>query len=150
MTAVVGFCCFFALMSIKLIKRLCKTRWPSVTFVPEMLIVVTVVIVLVVSFGLGANGELDLLGQFGEGFKAPRVPNFTLVTGDAIGDMATTVVLIAIIGYVESIAGAKVFASRHRYNVSPNRELVAYGMSNIVGSLFGGYPAFGRYFVFEL
>lgn len=108
MTAVVGFSCFGALMSIKLIKSFGKKRWPKLTFVPEMLIVVTLVIVLVASFNLGANGELDLLGTLGNGFQAPQVPNFTLVTSDAIGDMATTVILIAIIGYVESIAGAKV------------------------------------------
>ncbi len=31
---------------------------------------------------------------------------------------------------------AKYYASKHGYGVSPNRELVAMGMANIVGSFF--------------
>jgi MFS superfamily sulfate permease-like transporter len=51
--------------------------------------------------------------------------------------------MITIIGFVESIAAAKSFARRHNYFVSANRELVAIGIGNIIGSFFQAYPAFG-------
>jgi len=36
----------------------------------------------------------------------------------------------------ESIIVAKYYANKHGYGVSPNRELVAMGMANIIGSFF--------------
>lgn len=47
------------------------------------------------------------------------------------------------IGFVESIAGAKTVAARHNVDVSPNRELVAYGLANAISSFFGAWPTFG-------
>lgn len=52
-------------------------------------------------------------------------------------------VLISVIGFVESIAGAKIYAAKHDYIVSPNRELVALGVCNSIASFFGCFPAFG-------
>ena len=40
--------------------------------------------------------------------------------------------LIAIVGFVESNAIAKTFARIHNYEVSANRDLVAFGNTNIV------------------
>ena len=37
----------------------------------------------------------------------------------------------------------KSYAMKDGYNVSANNELVALGLSNLVGSLFGGYTASG-------
>ncbi|KAL5504605.1 hypothetical protein ACEPAH_7268 [Sanghuangporus vaninii] len=56
----------------------------------------------------------------------------------------STAILIAVIGYLDSIVAAKQNAARFGYTVSPNRELVALGASNIVGSFLPGIlPAFG-------
>jgi MFS superfamily sulfate permease-like transporter len=44
--------------------------------------------------------------------------------------------LTSVLSCVESIIVAKYYASKHGYGVSPNRELVAMGMANIVGSFF--------------
>lgn len=46
--------------------------------------------------------------------------------------------LISIMGYIDSIVAAKQNASLHNYSMSPNRELVALGAANIVGSLVSG------------
>jgi MFS superfamily sulfate permease-like transporter len=51
--------------------------------------------------------------------------------------------LLSIIGFVESIAISKTYASAHNYQVSPNRELVALGFANFISSFFGAYPSFG-------
>lgn len=36
---------------------------------------------------------------------------------------------------------AKLFSKKHKYEISPNQELYAYGVGNIVSSFFGGFPA---------
>jgi MFS superfamily sulfate permease-like transporter len=43
----------------------------------------------------------------------------------------------------ESIIVAKYYAGKHHYTVSPNRELVALGSANMVGSFFRIFPSFG-------
>ena len=63
----------------------------------------------------------------------------------------STAILIAVIGYLDSIVSAKQNASRFGYSISPNRELVALGASNIVGSFVPGLlPAFGSITRFDL
>lgn len=50
---------------------------------------------------------------------------------------------IALIAYVESIAIAKVVANLRNEKISPNQELVALGVSNIVSAISGGMPTAG-------
>jgi MFS superfamily sulfate permease-like transporter len=38
---------------------------------------------------------------------------------------------------------AKHYAQQSGETISPNRELVALGLANVVGSMFGAYPASG-------
>ncbi len=64
---------------------------------------------------------------------------------DVIGDLATTAAIITVIGFVESIAVAKVYARRHRYEIDPNTELIALGSANVVASVTGGYPVGGGF-----
>ena len=52
--------------------------------------------------------------------------------------------LIAVIGFLDSIVAAKQNGARYRHPISPNRELVALGVSNLVGSFIPGtLPAYG-------
>jgi len=49
------------------------------------------------------------------------------------------------VGFMESIAVAKVYARRNRYEVDANRELIGLGAANIGAGLFGGYPVTGGF-----
>ncbi len=52
--------------------------------------------------------------------------------------------MIAVIGYLDSIVSAKQNGARFGYSISPNRELVALGASNIASSFIPGtLPAYG-------
>jgi SulP family sulfate permease len=53
--------------------------------------------------------------------------------------------VITIVGFMESIAVAKVYARRHRYEVVPNSELIGLGAANMASGLFGGYPVTGGF-----
>ncbi|KAJ7935301.1 sulfate anion transporter [Mycena leptocephala] len=56
----------------------------------------------------------------------------------------STSMLIAVVGFLDSIVAAKQNASRYGYSISPNRELVALGASNLAASFVPGtLPAYG-------
>jgi len=52
--------------------------------------------------------------------------------------------LISAIGFLDSIIASKQAAARFGYSISPNRELVALGASNVLASFVPGtLPAYG-------
>lgn len=52
--------------------------------------------------------------------------------------------LISVAGFLDSIVAAKQNAAKYEYSISPNRELVALGASNIIASFVPGtLPAYG-------
>lgn len=80
------------------------------------------------------------------------VPNHRIIPGpveSAASSLALVkylilpAILISVIGFVESIVVAKTYASKYGHPVSPNRELVALGMGNIISSFTGAFPGFG-------
>ncbi|MEX2456405.1 MAG: SulP family inorganic anion transporter, partial [Balneolaceae bacterium] len=56
-----------------------------------------------------------------------------------------TILVIALVGYMESIAVAKTIANKHGYKVDPNQELIGLGIANIGGALFQSYPTTGGF-----
>ena len=60
-----------------------------------------------------------------------------------INDLLPGACVIFLVGFVESIAVGKEYANKHQYRLSANRELVAFGMSNITGGIMGCFPTFG-------
>jgi SulP family sulfate permease len=62
-----------------------------------------------------------------------------------MGSLFVTALVITLVGFMESVAVAKVYARRHRYDLDPNQELVALGYSNVASGLFGGYPVTGGF-----
>lgn len=53
--------------------------------------------------------------------------------------------IVALVGYLESIALAKSFARMNGYKVSSGQEMVAIGMANIMSSFFQSYPSVGSF-----
>ncbi|MEQ8967127.1 MAG: sulfate permease [Azospirillaceae bacterium] len=54
-------------------------------------------------------------------------------------------VLIALIGYMESVSVAKALASKRRQKIDANRELLALGAANMGSAVTGGYPVAGGF-----
>eukprot|EP00055_Hartaetosiga_balthica_P014795 m.83420 g.83420 ORF g.83420 m.83420 type:complete len:664 (-) comp8689_c0_seq1:228-2219(-) len=61
------------------------------------------------------------------------------------GKLMKGAVVIALIGYLESIAIGKAFARQNRYEIDTSQELVAIGSGNIVSSFFQSYPITGSF-----
>eukprot|EP01125_Pyxidicula_operculata_P016132 TRINITY_DN5523_c0_g1_i1.p1 TRINITY_DN5523_c0_g1~~TRINITY_DN5523_c0_g1_i1.p1 ORF type:complete len:675 (+),score=63.85 TRINITY_DN5523_c0_g1_i1:1110-3134(+) len=102
------------------------------------LVVVVVGIVLTVTLHLDAQG-VQVLGTLPTGFQTPSAPDISV---DSLQRNLSDGAVIGIMGFVQSILAAKIYATKYEYQVSPNRELVALGMCNLVGSFFWTYPAF--------
>ncbi|MDH3682592.1 MAG: solute carrier family 26 protein, partial [Acidimicrobiia bacterium] len=109
--------------------------------VPAALAVVAASIALSELLDLEARG-VAVVGSIPDSLPAFGLPDFD---GTLVGDLVTTAFVITVVGFMESIAVAKVYARRHRYDVEPNQELIGLGAANLASGLFGGYPVTGGF-----
>jgi SulP family sulfate permease len=98
---------------------------------------VAVVVGIAVSAALSLDGHgVAIIGDIPDGLPTPTVPSFSI--GD-VTDLLPDAVGLALICFAESVAGARAFAAKHGYEVDPNQELVALGVSNIGAGLLRGF-----------
>lgn len=109
--------------------------------VPGALIVVAGSILLVNVASLSGRG-VKTVGTIPDSLPTLALP---AISTSQIGDLWVTAIVITVVGFMESIAVAKVYARRHRYEVKADRELVSLGLANITSGLFGGYPVTGGF-----
>jgi high affinity sulfate transporter 1 len=109
-------------------------------FVPGVLVAVVISTLLTYTLRLDKEG-VKVLGPISSSFPTPYPPQITSV--GVIISAGQPALIIGVLGFIESIIVAKYYANKHGYGVSPNRELVAMGMANIIGSFFRTFPAFG-------
>jgi SulP family sulfate permease len=91
------------------------------------------------AIGLDARG-VGILGDVPAG-----LPKLALPTFDAALWIKLLVpsLLIAIVGYVESISVALTLAAKRRQRVDPDQELIALGVADIGSAISGGFPVTG-------
>jgi len=109
--------------------------------VPGSIVVVVGSIVAVELFNLEARG-VKVVGSIPDSLPAFGLPD---LDGSLVANLAATAVVITLVGFMESIAVAKVYARRHQYEVNANSELIGLGAANIAAGLFGGYPVTGGF-----
>lgn len=92
----------------------------------------------------GADGKypIRVLLTVPSGFKHVRSPN---VEVDLLSALAAKLPVATIILLLEHIAIAKSFGRLNGYKINPNQELIAIGVTNTIGSVFGAYPATGSF-----
>ncbi|MCY7370074.1 MAG: STAS domain-containing protein [Polaromonas sp.] len=89
---------------------------------------------------LAAGG--DVVGKIPQGLPALRLPTLTL---DAFVSLLSAAVVIALVGFMESIAMAKALAAKTKQRIDPNQELIGQGVANLGGAFFQSYPASGSF-----
>lgn len=109
--------------------------------VPAALVVVVGSILAVRVFDLESRG-VTVVGDIPDDLPAFSLPDFD---SSMLGSLFGTAVVITIVGFMESIAVAKVYARRNRYELVPNSELFGLGAANVASGLFGGYPVTGGF-----
>lgn len=72
--------------------------------------------------------------------------NGTVVSfGEIVEGFGGALAVIPFMGLLESIAIAKAFASQNDYRIDANQELLAIGVTNIMGSFVSAYPVTGSF-----
>lgn len=98
--------------------------------------------VVILATILGALLEIDqdqvsILGVVPQGL--PQF-GFTWVTWEVFWSLLPSSIAIAAVGYLTTISISRTFADRNRYDIEPNRELIALGASNFAASFSQGFP----------
>ncbi|HEY3239704.1 MAG TPA: SulP family inorganic anion transporter, partial [Acidimicrobiia bacterium] len=108
---------------------------------PGPLLVVMAATAVVVAFDLERRG-VKVVGEIPRGLPSLDAPEADL---DHLRTLLPTAVAITMLGFIESIAIAKVFAQRHGYTIKPNRELVALGVATVAAGVSHAYPVSGSF-----
>lgn len=146
--SLVGLIAVISMRTFKKIISKTKSQYArKITYFPEILVTVAIATWLNSQFHWNEGGvqivgrikrDVDENGAILYNPLSPhRWPLFKAV--------GTSGFLCAMLGFFESTTALKSLGSTYDLPISSNRELVALGFINIIGSLFGALPAFGGY-----
>ncbi|UCH28328.1 MAG: solute carrier family 26 protein [Myxococcales bacterium] len=116
----------------------CKKRLPRF---PAALAVVVVATLVVWGLGLSTRG-VSIVGEVPEGLPGFQIP---VVDTAILVELIPAAATIALVSFMEAISVGRTFAQQHRYDIYPNRELIALGFANMAGGATGGYPIAGGF-----
>ncbi|MEO6699795.1 MAG: sulfate permease [Paraperlucidibaca sp.] len=112
------------------------------TLATRMMPLLIVVLALVLSAHFDGAKHVAVVGDIPQGLP-PLSMGFLWLEGWT--GLIGSALLIAIIGYVESLSVARILAIRRRERIDPDQELLALGATNIGASLCGGMPVAGGF-----
>ena len=128
-----GLTLLVALISLAILIGM-ERLWPHS---PAPLVALAVAIAGVWLLGLQSHG-LSTVGHIPQGFPAVTLPGLTLV-----GELLPGALGIALMSFTETIAAGRAFTRQNEAAPDANRELIATGVGNLLGSLLGAMPAGG-------
>ncbi len=110
--------------------------------IPAALTVVVLGVIIVKIFRLDQMG-VDIVGEIPKGLPYFKIPVFDKAI---LLDLMPIAFTLSFIAFLEAISVAKAIEIKHpEYKVIPNKELIALGLGNIIGSFFQTYPATGGF-----
>jgi SulP family sulfate permease len=86
---------------------------------------------------------IKILGPVPPGPPRPGLPIVPGFSFNTIQKLSTAFLTLALVGFVEIISIGKFYSIQKGYQVDPNQELIAIGMSNLLGSFFRAFPCSG-------
>ncbi|KAI0646822.1 sulfate permease [Trametes meyenii] len=109
-----------------------------------VIVVLTIASWLYTRHRKGMNGKypIKILQDVPRGFKHLGQPN---IDPELVKALAGELPVATIILFLEHIAISKSFGRVNGYKIDPNQELIAIGVTNTIGTLFGAYPATGSF-----
>jgi high affinity sulfate transporter 1 len=105
--------------------------------VPASLVTVATGITVSSQAGLSALG-VELVGEV-----TPGLPSFALPAVSLFRDLWPAAAGIALMSFVETVAAGKAFRGPEEPRPEPNKELLAIGLTNLVGGFFRNLPSGG-------
>ncbi|WP_217585841.1 SulP family inorganic anion transporter [Lentibacillus saliphilus] len=109
--------------------------------IPGPIVVVSLSILTV--FGLKLQNQgVTIVGEVPSGLPGLSLPAISI---DSIMILLPIALTISFVGFMESVAMAKAIASKEKYKIDANQELIGLGLANVGGSFFSGYPVTGGF-----
>uniref|UniRef100_A0A6M2CQP7 Putative sulfate/bicarbonate/oxalate exchanger sat-1 n=2 Tax=Rhipicephalus microplus TaxID=6941 RepID=A0A6M2CQP7_RHIMP len=129
-------CCIFLLLFVKLaidpfVERMIKIPVPI-----EMILVIVATVVS--SYFDLENEGFEIIGPIPNTFPTMGLPNLNL---SLVTKVVVPALTIAIVSFAVTVSLGRIFARNHGYEVVPNQELLALGMSNFFGSFLDCFPS---------
>lgn len=151
--AAFGLTALFFLYAIQYFFQWLPTRYPKtarIAFFISILRNAFVIIVLTIASRLWLGNPIadykkfpiSILGPVPRGFQHIGQPN---VSTRLLSDLAPDLPVSVIVLLLEHIAISKSFGRLNNYKINPNQELIAIGVTNLVGPCFGAYAATGSF-----
>ncbi|XP_073167399.1 sodium-independent sulfate anion transporter isoform X4 [Lepidochelys kempii] len=101
--------------------------------------------------GMGSQ-PFTLTGATPQGLPPFQLPPFskaeansTVSFSEMVQDLGAGLAVVPLMGLMETVAIAKAFASQNNYRIDPNQELLAMGLTNLLGSFVSSYPVTGSF-----
>jgi SulP family sulfate permease len=102
---------------------------------------------ILLAIGIGLSTVADLadrgvavVGSIPTGLPIPHLPD---LQPDALLTLVAAAAGIALVAFSESLGAADAFATKHRYDIDPDQELIALGAANLASGVLGGLVAGG-------
>lgn len=96
----------------------------------------------VVGMGLYTGAGVAVVGNIPAGLPAFAL---TLPTLEQVQALAVPAVMIALIGFVESVSVAQSLAIKRGERINPDAELRGLGLANLASAVSGGFPVTGGF-----
>ncbi|MCP4597686.1 SulP family inorganic anion transporter [Neptuniibacter sp.] len=97
---------------------------------------------LVWLLSLDQNSNVDTVGMIPQGLPSLQGIHVDL---ELWQQLFTPALLIALIGYIESVSVGTALASKRKERIDPNKELIALGVANLGSAFSGSYPIAGGF-----
>lgn len=104
--------------------------------VPAALVALIYGIAVSALFGLSAWG-VHIVGAIPAGLAPPKLPGISVAQWLSLIPGALAMALVV---FAEAIGPARSFATKYRYSISPDQELVGLGAANVGAGFFQGFP----------
>jgi SulP family sulfate permease len=113
-------------------------------FVPRLpgaLVAVVAATLAVYLFSLDGQG-VGIVGEVPRGLPRLSMPTFDF---EVMRTLVPAALIVAFVGFIESISVAKAIASQEKYKINSNQELRALGLANVGAAFFSGFPVAGSF-----
>lgn len=97
---------------------------------------------VVAAWGLDRSHGVPVVGAVPQGLPSLELPTFEW---SALQALWLPALLIALVGFVESVSVAQSLALKRQQRIQPNRELLGLGAANLASAFSGGFPVTGGF-----
>lgn len=104
--------------------------------IPAALVAMIFGIVISTVFGLSALG-VHVVGTVPSGLAPPKLPSISI---DQWLSLIPGALALSLVVFAEAIGPARSFATKYRYSINPDQELIGLGAANLGAGLFQGFP----------